>query len=78
MSHIAQDNTKSAQDRAHFYANHNKYVPPNSKTLLMGNYVKLASHSCGPFIILTRIGSLVELLDLHNGVTLMLFSMFIT
>ena len=55
MLHIARDNIKTAQDRARFYADHNRQprvfspgqkvflrVPHNSKTLFTGKCAKLA------------------------------------
>ena len=81
MLHIARDNIKTAQDRARFYADHNRQprvfslgqkvflrVPHNSKTLSTGRCAKLAPWFCGPFIVLKQIGSSAYHLTLPDGV----------
>ena len=81
MLHIARDNTKTTQDRACFYADHNRqprvfnpghkvvlHVPHNSKTLSTGKCAKLAPQFSGPFTVLKRIGSSTYHLALPDGV----------
>ena len=81
MLHIARDNIKTSQDRAHFYADHNRQprvfnpgqkvflrVPHNSKTLSTGKCAKLAPRFCGPITVLKRIGSSAYRLALPDGV----------
>ena len=67
MSCKVRDNIKTAQDRAHFYADHNRQprvfspgqkvllrVPHNSKTWSTGKCAMLAPRFCGPFTVLKR------------------------
>ena len=70
MLHIAKENVKTAQDRARFYADHDRRprtlrvgqkvflrVPNDSKSLSTGKCAKLAPRYCGPFEIIKRVGS---------------------
>ena len=82
MLYIAWDNIKAIEDRAHFYVDNNVHtrvlnlgkkvfldVPPNSKTLCMGKWSKLAPSDYGPFIVLDCKGSLVMFILFNMLVT---------
>ena len=80
MLHIARDNRKTAQDRALFYADHNRQprvfnpgqkiflVYVTTKTLSTSKCAKLAPRFCRPFTVLKRIGSSAYRLALLDGV----------